>query len=114
MGSAGNQPVAGQTWLGRADDLATVCAAAVRMIADLPVEHLPPGTPAGVSFGVKRTWLAVRGGTVEQIAAAIGLHDGTETGWDDVMRGAAAWSVDPNALSVIASSPRPGLLGRLT
>ncbi|GLW35889.1 hypothetical protein [Actinoplanes regularis] len=32
----------------------------------------------------------------------------------DVMRVAAAWSIDPNALCVIESSPRPGLLGHLT
>ncbi|BCY09984.1 hypothetical protein [Actinoplanes sp. L3-i22] len=223
-GSAGNRPVAERTWLGSAGDLAAVCAEAGRMIADLPVEHLPPGTPAGTSFGIKQCWLAVRASTVERVAAAIGLAGGTATGWaegvpaarggqvfvsppaggwifvvnagrwsggrsvaslsaelgtevqyfgnhrvadyaewalavdgrlvrhvycsesteegceetgaptpveiemgfsatepggmwadqDDVMRVAAAWSIDPHALGVIESSPRPGLLGHLT
>ncbi|BEL05425.1 hypothetical protein Q0Z83_036160 [Actinoplanes sichuanensis] len=83
VGSALKQTVVERTWLGPADDYDAVCAAAVRMIADLPVEHLPPGTPAGVGFGIKMTWLAVRGSTVEQVAAAIGLTGGRETGWDE-------------------------------
>ncbi|GIE90819.1 hypothetical protein [Actinoplanes regularis] len=222
-GSALKQPATERTWVGPADDLTAVCDEVVRMIADLPVEHLPPGTPVGTSFGIKMTWLAVRGSTVEQVATAIGLTGGREASWDegvqaacddqvfvsppaggwifvvnavrgfdgssvaslsarlgtevqyfgnhrvsdyaewalavdgrlvrhvccgepsewcdvtgtptpveielgfaalkpdelapdqyDVMRVAAAWSIDPNALCVIESIPRPGLLGHLT
>ncbi|GLY05291.1 hypothetical protein Acsp01_56700 [Actinoplanes sp. NBRC 101535] len=82
-GSAGNRPVAERTWLGRADDLTTVCAEAVQMIKGLPVEHLPPGTPAGTDFGMKRTWLAVRDSTVDQVAAAIGLTAARPADWDE-------------------------------
>ncbi|GAA2853058.1 hypothetical protein Acy02nite_51000 [Actinoplanes cyaneus] len=59
------------------------------MIADLPVEHLPPGTSAGASFGIKKTWLAIRGSTVEQVAAAIGVTGGREAGWDEGVEAAA-------------------------
>lgn len=215
-GSAGNRPVEHQVRLGSADDLAAVCDEVLRMLPGLPVEHLPPGTPTGESFGIKMCWLAVRGGTVEKVAAAISLDGAREAGWeegveaayqdrvfvsppaagwifvvgrtldasmaaalsarlaaevqffgnhrvvdyaecalavdgrlirhvyccegvegceqqgeptpveielgwsddwwidqDDVMRIAAAWSIDPHALGVIESSPRPGLLGRI-
>ncbi|WP_436536278.1 hypothetical protein [Actinoplanes sp. HUAS TT8] len=85
-GSAANPSGTELTWLGPADDLAAVCAEALRMIAELPVRHLPPGTPAGTAFGIKKTWLAVRGSTVEQIAAVIGLTGAEPAGWDDGVR----------------------------
>jgi hypothetical protein len=88
-GSAHHRPVTERSWLGPAGDLAAVCAEAARMIADLPVEHLPPGTPAGAGFGIKRTWLAVRNSTVEQVAATIGLTGATPTGWDEGVRAAS-------------------------
>ncbi|GGN07788.1 hypothetical protein GCM10010109_16330 [Actinoplanes campanulatus] len=216
VGSAGNRPVEHQVWLGSADDLAAVCDEVLRMLPELRVEHLPPGTPTGESFGIKICWLAVRGSTVEEVAAAVGLEGAWEEGWeegvaaayedgvfvsppaagwifvvgqvlgapmaadlsarlgaevqffgnhrvvdyaecalavggrlirhvyccegvegcqqqgeptpveielgwsddwwidqDDVMRIAAAWSIDPHALNVTESSPRPGLLGRI-
>ncbi|MEU8664295.1 hypothetical protein [Actinoplanes philippinensis] len=82
-GSAANRPVAERTWTGRADDLPTACDEAARMLAELPVEHLPPGTPSGTSFGIKRTWLAVRGTSVEEVAAAVGLTGARPAGWDE-------------------------------
>ncbi|MFC4063947.1 hypothetical protein, partial [Actinoplanes subglobosus] len=82
-GSAGNRPVAERTWTGRADDLAAACDELARMLAGLPVEHLPPGTPSGTSFGIKRTWLAVRGSSVEEVAAAVGLTGARAAGWDE-------------------------------
>jgi hypothetical protein len=83
VGSAGNRAIAERTWLGRADDLAAACDEAARMLRELPVEHLPPGTPSGRSFGIKRTWLAVRGSSVEEVAAAVGLTGSREAGWDE-------------------------------
>ncbi|WP_143133668.1 hypothetical protein [Actinoplanes philippinensis] len=82
-GSAANRPVGERTWTGRADDLAAACAEAGRMLAELPVEHLPPGTPSGTSFGIKCTWLAVRGTSVEEVAAAVGLTGARPAGWDE-------------------------------
>ncbi|PRX16559.1 hypothetical protein CLV67_119140 [Actinoplanes italicus] len=72
-----------QETTGRIDGLAAVCAEVARMIPELPNEHLPPGTPTGARFGFKCSWLAVRGGTTEEVADAVGLDDRVESDWDE-------------------------------
>jgi hypothetical protein len=71
-----------QETAGRAGDLAGMCAEVARMIPELPNEHLPPGTPTGARFGFKCSWLAVRGGTTEEVADAVGLSGRAESDWD--------------------------------
>jgi hypothetical protein len=82
-----------QDAVGRADDLAGVCAVVARMIPELPHEHLPPGTPTGARFGFKCSWLAVRDGTTEEVADAVGLNDRVESGWDEGVEAAYARKV---------------------
>lgn len=83
VGTAANPATEQRIWLGSAADLPAVCAEAARMIADLLVRHLPPGTPAGTNFGIKKTWLAVRDSAVEQVAAAIGLTGAEPADWNE-------------------------------
>ncbi|MGI5243611.1 hypothetical protein [Dactylosporangium sp. CA-139066] len=70
-------------WHGRIDALDEACAAAVRMISQLPTRHLPPGTPGGAGFGFKCCWLAVKGATLDEVAAAVGLVDRRAVTWDE-------------------------------
>jgi hypothetical protein len=82
-GTAGGSDTEDQTWLGRIDDLADVCAAAAAMIGGLPTQHLAPGTPTGTSFGYKCIWLAVRGSSLDEVAAAVGLTGTRSVDWDE-------------------------------
>ena len=68
-------------WSGRISDMPEVCQAVLDMLATLPTRHLPPGTPAGESFGYKCGWLAIRHAAPDDVAAAIDLANTQEIGW---------------------------------
>jgi hypothetical protein len=92
IGLAGWEPDKGASWKPyehedisvAAADAATLGRAARALLARIPAKR-PQPIPArtGVSFGYKTGWLAVRTADPKAVAAALGLVDVTEVGWEE-------------------------------